>query len=156
MSMARGIGSWLAATLAIVGVGLGCIALIGCGGQKPNYKYRIAVIPKGLTHEHWQSVHRGADRAAADLQEQGIPVEVIWDGPRTESDAQAQIGIVDKHVANRVSGIVIAPQHSETMVPPLERAVKQNIPIVVIDSDLNNRDLYIKYVATNNYNGGRL
>ena len=63
---------------------------------------------------------------------------------------------MDKHVANRVSGIVIAPQHSETMVAPLQRAADKNISVVLIDSDLNNKDLYIKYVATNNYNGGRL
>ena len=67
--MARGIGWSLAAALGVAAVGFPCIALVGCGGPKADYKYRIAVIPKGLTHEHWQSVHRGADRAAADLKE---------------------------------------------------------------------------------------
>src|SRR5262245_28635377 len=117
------------------------LALTGCGGAKQVYKYRIAVIPKGLTHEFWQSIHRGADRAAADLGEQGVAVEIIWDGPRTESDAQAQISSVDRQIANRVSGIVLAPQHSETMVAPVERAVQQNIPVVIIDSGLNRPDL---------------
>src|SRR5437588_12441549 len=27
-----------------------CLFLGGCGGPRTNYKYRIAVIPKGLTH----------------------------------------------------------------------------------------------------------
>lgn len=154
--MARDIYPRLVAILGILAIGFSSIGLLGCGGSKENYKYQIVVIPKGLTHEHWQSVQRGAERAAADLAEQGIAVKVMWDGPRTESDAQEQIKIVDRHVANRVNGIVIAPQHSETMVAPIERAVKQNIPIVVLDSDLNKKDLYIKYVATNNYNGGRM
>ena len=73
-----------------------CLALAGCGARE-HYKYRIAVVPKGLTHEHWQSVHRGALRAAADLKGQGILVQVVWDGPRTESDAQAQIDIVNRN-----------------------------------------------------------
>jgi ribose transport system substrate-binding protein len=133
-----------------------CLASAGCGGNKEAYKYRVAVIPKGLTHEFWQSIHRGAQRAAADLKEQGVSVEVLWDGPRTESDAQAQIAIVDRHVANRVSGLALAPQHSETMVAPVQKAVDKGIPVVIIDSGLANPDLIVKYVATDNYRGGRL
>src|SRR6202011_3535405 len=57
----------------------------GCG-PAVNYKYRIAVIPKGLTHQFWQSIHRGADRAAADLGKQGIAVEGHWTGPAKERD----------------------------------------------------------------------
>lgn len=139
------------ALLALVGLALG-----GCGGPKTEPKYRIVVIPKGLTHEHWQSVHRGAERAAADLTAQGIAVEVLWDGPRTESDAQAQIDIVNRSVAARVHGIVLAPQHSQTMVAPVRSAVARGIPVVILDSDLDDRDAYIKYVATDNYRGGRL
>jgi ribose transport system substrate-binding protein len=133
-----------------------CLAPAGCGGPKADYKYRVVVIPKGLTHEHWQSVHRGADRAAADLAAQGIGVEVIWDGPRTEDDAQAQVTIVDRQVAGGISGIVLAPQHSETMVAPVKRAVGKGIPVVAIDSGLADQDVIIKYIATDNYNGGKL
>src|SRR5262249_20613740 len=75
-----------------------CLAA-GCQ-ERPRPKYRIAVIPKGLTHEFWQSIHRGAERGAADLgSEQGIPVEVIWDGPLRERDALAQIRIVDRRIS---------------------------------------------------------
>ncbi len=38
--------------------------LSGCGA-KNDVKYKIAVIPKGLTHQHWQSVHRGGTTRAA-------------------------------------------------------------------------------------------
>jgi hypothetical protein len=48
--MTRGIGVWLATALAVVAAGLGGIALVGCGGAKTDYKYRVAVVPKGLTH----------------------------------------------------------------------------------------------------------
>src|SRR2546425_420042 len=96
-------------------------ALAGCAAPK-DYKYRIAVIPKGLTHEFWQSIHRGAERAAADLEEQnGIAVQIVWDGPLKENDSIAQIRIVDRRISTRVHGIVLAPQHSKTMVAPVER-----------------------------------
>ena len=128
-----------------------------CGCAPGAATYRIAVIPKGLTHEFWQSIYRGAARAADDLTGTlDRPVEVIWDGPLRERDALAQIRIVDRHVSTRVDAIVLAPQHSQTMVPPVRRAVERGIPVVIIDSGLEDRNLIVKYIATDNYNGGRL
>lgn len=129
--------------------------LAGCSA--PEYDQRIVVIPKGLTHEHWQSVHRGALRAADDLQrERGLRVRIIWDGPLRERDALAQIRIVDRWVSYGVDGVVLAPQHSQTMVGPVKRARERGIPVVILDSGLEQRDLITKYVATNNKNGGYL
>jgi ribose transport system substrate-binding protein len=131
--------------------------LAGCGGSSSSaYKYRIAVIPKGLTHEFWQSIERGAKRAGADLTEKGIPTQIIWDGPLKENDTLEQISIIDRNIANQVSGIVLAPQHSKTMVAPVERAVDQGIPVLIIDSGLENQDIIVQYVATNNKHGGEL
>ena len=45
--------------LAVVG------ALLFAGCQVEAVRYRVVVIPKGLTHEFWQSIYRGAARAAA-------------------------------------------------------------------------------------------
>jgi ribose transport system substrate-binding protein len=132
------------------------LALAGCGDTKTKYKYRVAVIPKGLTHQFWQSIHRGADQAAADLAIRGTAVEIIWAGPRTEDDAQAQISLVEQQIANGVNGIVLAPQHSAQMVPVVQSAVAKKIPVVIIDSGLDARELIVKYIATNNYHGGEL
>jgi ribose transport system substrate-binding protein len=132
-----------------------CLALGGCGGAKQAYKYRIAVIPKGLTHEFWQSIHRGAERAAADLQLQGLAVEVLWDGPTKENDTLAQISIIERNIP-RVNGIVLAPQHSQNMVAPVQQAVAKGVPVVIIDSGLQDQSLIVKYIATNNYHGGEL
>jgi ribose transport system substrate-binding protein len=134
---------------------LACLPMCGCG-PRIKYKYKIAVIPKGLTHAFWQSIHRGAQRAAADLQAQGINVQVHWQGPAQEDEAQPQINIVNQFIARNVNGIVLAPQHSEAMIDVVRQARENNIPVVIIDSGLNAPDLYVKYVATNNYRGGRL
>ncbi len=137
-----------------------CLAL-GCGSGK-KYKYRIAVIPKGLTHEHWQSVERGARRAADDLGQEGVAVEVVYDGPRKESDAREQIELVDQKLGMGIHGLVLAPQHSKQMVAPVRRARQDGVPVVILDSNLDegdlkqNPDLIIKYVATDNKNGGWL
>jgi ribose transport system substrate-binding protein len=148
------------AYLAIAAV---CLALAGCasGDSRSAAKYRIAVIPKGLTHEFWQSIHRGAERAGADLTAQGIPVEILWDGPSKENDAAEQIHLIEQKANMGIQGLVLAPQHSKQMVAPVEE-VHTRIPVVIIDSGLDpaalKRDpnLIVKYIATNNYNGGWL
>jgi ribose transport system substrate-binding protein len=58
------------------GLALGISVLPGCG-KKPQSesgapgsapaRLRIAVIPKGTTHEFWKSVHAGAAKAAREL-----------------------------------------------------------------------------------------
>ncbi len=128
------------------------LLLPGC--QRKDSSYRIVVIPKGMTHEFWQSIRRGAERAAADFKEEGIAVDIIWDGPLREKDILDQISIVDRRIATGVDGIVLAPQHSQILSAPVKRAREEGIPVVIIDSGLSYTDGYIKYVATDNYNGG--
>jgi ribose transport system substrate-binding protein len=131
----------------------------GCASAKSDAKYRIVVIPKGLTHEFWQSIHRGAERAGKDLKERlGLAVDVRWDGPREENETQAQLSIIDRNLAAKINGIVLAPQHSQALIPAVENAVKQGVPVLVIDSGLAPEadKLIVKYVATDNYRGGRL
>jgi ribose transport system substrate-binding protein len=136
-----------------------CLALTGCG---PTYKYRIAVIPKGLTHEHWQSVHRGAEQAAADLTAKGIAVKIEWDGPKTENDGSQQIDLINGMSNRGIQGMVLAPLDSNQMVPPVGDVVRKGIPVVIIDSGLDkdalkkDPSLQVKYVATDNYRAGKM
>jgi ribose transport system substrate-binding protein len=133
-----------------------CLAGPGCG-PKTTYKYKIAVVPKGLTHEFWKSIERGARRAAADLAEQGVSVQILWDGPRKESEAADQIRIVNTLVGSRgANGLVLAPQDSKAMVPVVKETSEKGVPVVIIDSGLDDPSLIVKYVATDNYNGGRM
>jgi ribose transport system substrate-binding protein len=146
--------------LLLAAAGAAALAFTGCSSGPPA-DYKIGVVPKGLTHEFWQSIHRGADRAAADLKkEEGLNVEIVWDGPSKESDALDQINIVRNLRNQGIQGLVLAPQDSKQMVPSVQECVSKNVPVVVIDSGLDeaelekNPDLIVKYVATNNFNGG--
>ena len=142
---------------------LAAAALLAAGcGPATNYKYRVAVIPKGLTHQFWQSIHRGAQRAADDLGKQGVSVEVLWDGPKKESDSKEQIDLIETKASMGINGLVLAPQDSHQMVNPVRQVVGRNIPVVIIDSGLDEQalkddpNLIVKYIATNNYHGGQL
>ncbi|MCA9027162.1 MAG: substrate-binding domain-containing protein [Planctomycetaceae bacterium] len=117
------------------------------GGAK---KYRVAVIPKGTTHDFWLSVRAGAEQAARELGN----VEVLWDGPVSESDKDVQINLVDGFINDQVDGICLAPIDRDGMIPVVRRAKGAGIPTLIFDSGLSDPSATISYVATDNHHGG--
>lgn len=137
---------------------IGIVALFaGCSKTDTDQAkvYRIAVIPKGTTHEFWKSIHAGAKKAERELNEKGIPTEIIWQGPLKEDDRDQQIQVVENFITRQVDGIVLAPLDSQALVRPVETAGEAGIPVVIIDSGLNSTN-YVSFVATDNYEGGNL
>lgn len=108
----------------------------------------IAVVPKGQAHIFWQTVHAGAVAAGREF-----GVEVRWNGPASEIDFTRQINIVDDFINQRVDGIALAPSHGESLVPIVERAAQERIPVTIFDSGIQT-EKYLSYVSTDNYNGG--
>ena len=49
-------------------------------------RFKIAVIPKGTTHEFWKSVHAGAVKASREL-----AVDIVWKGPMKEDDLKNRL-----------------------------------------------------------------
>ncbi len=117
--------------------------------------YKIAVIPKGTTHEFWKSIHAGAKKAELELKAAGTNVQVIWKGPLKEDDREQQIQVVENFVGQRVSGIVIAPLDKRGLVAPIETATRGKIPVIVIDSGVESK-APSSFIATDNREGGRI
>lgn len=119
-------------------------------GAASASKLRIAVVPKGTTHEFWKAVHAGAAKAAKEL-----GVEIIWKGPLKEDDLKSQVDLVQSFTAQGVSGMVLAPLNDSALAPPVKAAVKSGVPVVIFDSDLKGSD-HASFVATDNRAAGRL
>ena len=81
-------------------------------------------------------------------------VDVIFKGPQKEDDRAQQITVVEDFVSRGVSGIVLAPLDERALRRPVQDAVREKIPVVVIDSGLEGSD-HVSYVATDNYQGRR-
>lgn len=126
--------------------------LPGDAEESTTRTLRIAVIPKGSTHEFWSSVHAGAEKAAHELG----GVEILWKGPLLENDREQQINIVDDFRVQQVDGICLAPLDSQALIAPLEAAREEGIPTVIFDSGLDNAEVVVSYVATDNYHSGAL
>ncbi len=117
---------------------------------KISGRLRIAVIPKGTTHEFWKSIHLGALKAAEEFD-----VEIIWKGPQKEDDRAQQIMVVEDFISRGVDGIVLAPLDERALERPVVDAVRERIPVIIIDSGLQG-NAHLSYVATDNYRGGVL
>lgn len=136
-----------------------CLLAVSCSQSDSNSTpksadskkiYRIAVIPKGTTHEFWKSVHAGAENAAKELGN----VEILWKGALLENDRNGQIGVMQDFITKNVDGIVLAPLDSQALVPYVAEATEEKIPVVIFDSGLNDTSNIVTYVASDNFKGG--
>lgn len=114
---------------------------------------KIAVIPKGTTHNFWKSVEKGARDAGSEL-----GVEIVWKGPIKEDDRAQQIAVVQQFVVDDVDAIVLAPLDDTALRNPVRSAMARKKPVVIYDSALKGevgKD-FISFVATNNFLGGQI
>lgn len=120
------------------------------GACNRSQKKSVAVIPKGRAHLFWQSVHAGAVKASRETD-----VEIIWNGPTSETDFNGQLQIVDAMINRHVDAICLAPIDKKVMVSVVDRAVAQKIPVIIFDSGIET-DKFTSQVATDNYKAGEL
>lgn len=133
------------ALCALVAVAL----LAACGGGTPDREdtYTIAVIPKGLGHQFWNTVRAGAEAAGEEL-----GATIVWIGPSRETEVARQIGIVTDMITRGVDAIVMAACDETALIRPIQQAVDAGIPVVTIDSGVNS-DLPVSFIATDNIAG---
>ncbi len=119
-----------------------------CRQGEIDQRERIALIPKGTTHEFWKSIHQGGREAADELD-----VRLLWRGPLREDDRNAQIETMENMINLGVDAIVLAPLDNAALRGPAATAQAAGIPVVVIDSDLDG-DHHLAFVATDNRAAG--
>lgn len=122
-------------------------------GEDPQ-PLRVAVVPKGTTHDFWKSVHAGAKRAEQSLE----GVEVTFTGPEREDDRAQQVALIENLISAKYDAIVLAPLDDTALVAPVRLATRAGIPVVIIDSGLNAEvgTDFVSFIATDNQQGGRL
>src|SRR2546423_15457265 len=89
-----------------------CLLASACQRRGAGGRRVIAVIPKGVSHFFWQSVHAGAEAAGKESN-----VEIAWKGPAQETDYAGQITIVEDAINSHVDGIQSSPTHRNTLIP---------------------------------------
>src|SRR6185295_5952445 len=110
----------------------------------------LVAIPKSTGGEFWETVAKGARKAAQDL---GVTLK--WEGTVTETEIAEQNKIIENMVNLGVSGIALAPLNQKAMRRQVENAVGAGIPVVIFDSGVDGT-AQSSFVATDNKNGGAI
>lgn len=113
-------------------------------------KKQIAVIPMGRSHVYWVSAHAGAVKAAREEN-----VDIIWNGPSTESDFSGQLQIVENMINQHVDVICLAPIDRKALANSVDRATTAGIPVFIWDSPVDSKT-FVAQIATDNYAAGQL
>lgn len=150
---------WLTiATLLAAGCGQGGEDAAPEASGASEDSLRIAVVPKGTTHEYWRSVQAGALAATRDLNESGVAVEMVFRGPDREDDREQQIALLENLQSGGFDAIVLAPLDGQALAAPVRRIRDSGRPVVIIDSGLEGEPGvdYESFIATDNFQAGRL
>ena len=107
-------------------------------------RLKVAVVPKGTTHQFWQTVKAGADSAGHQFN-----VEVLWNGPKKETDIQDQLDIITGFASQGIDGMAMAATDKKSLVKTVQDLERQGIPVVTIDSGLD-PDVSRSFIATDN------
>lgn len=126
------------------------LAVLLLGACQQNKRRVIGVVPKATSHVFWVAVEKGARAAGTEL---GVDIE--WNGAPAETEYARQIQIVDSMINRRVDGLAVAATERKILVATIDRAIKLGIPVTIFDSGIES-EYYTSFVATDNYEGGRL
>ncbi len=91
----------------------------------------IALIPQTSGVMLWDGGRRGATEAAGRHH-----YHIYWNAPRSETDVEGQISLIDRVVRGRYQGLVVAPDHALAILVPLRRALAARLPVVVVSEPL--------------------
>ena len=104
----------------------------------------IAVISKGFQHQFWQAVEAGTEKAADEF-----GVTVTFEGPETEAMVDKQVEMVQAALDKKPAALCLAALDTQALIPLLERAKAEGIPVVGFDSGVDS-DIPVATAATDN------
>ncbi|MGO1385273.1 MAG: substrate-binding domain-containing protein, partial [Arachnia sp.] len=143
----------LIATLATAA--LAAVTLAGCGGDTASDDGgeastdggRVTLIGKANASEYWSKVKEGSMAAGEDL-----GVEVVFNGPDTESEGDKQLNQLDSAINDGPMGIGFAPQDGAQDGAPrlFDAAEAAEIPVIVFDTPLPGSDVQLTTIASDN------
>jgi len=122
-------------------------------GDKPT----IAIVMKTLNNPFFIDMQEGAQLAARSL-----GVELVVQAAEREVDVEKQMQIIENLIQRKVSAICIAPSGSKEIVPAILKANQANIPVLVIDTRVDQKALAeagattMAFIGSDNKDGGRI
>jgi len=140
--------------LGVAAAGAGVAFLGACGGGQGGggggESYRLTLIVGITGDEFYTTMECGAQAAA---QEVGAELDV--QGPEEFSPAE-QTPILNAAIQASPDAILIAPTDVTAMVAPIQSAVNQDIPLVLVDTTIKKEEIALARISSDNIKGGML
>jgi ribose transport system substrate-binding protein len=135
------------------------VLLSSCRGKEENAKAlpTVGFVMKTLNNPFFVDMRSGAEDAA---NREGV--QLLLQASEREMDAERQLQIIENFVERKVSVICIAPHGAKEAVPAVVKANRAGIPVIVVDSRVDERALaesggrIASFVGSDNMQGGRL
>lgn len=137
---------------------VGCIVAAGLlmdwyflQNQKENRKWSLIYIPKVVdgTNDFWTSLISGAEMAA---KEYNASIEIV--APDKEQDVERQNKLLEWAIGQKPDALLMSPSSFTESTELLQTAKKKGIPVVFIDSYID-EEVQDLTVATDNLEAGR-
>ena len=122
---------------------------------------RIAVVSKNVKGEFWEMVRQGMETAVSDVNKaygykSGDKLTMTFEGPDDEQNVEEQINILDAVIAENPDVVCLSVGDMESCQAQLEAAAENGIPVVVFDSNVEDKDLVHAFRATDNILVGKM
>jgi ribose transport system substrate-binding protein len=121
----------------------------GCGHRQPP---TIMVITPTGGLEYWENFDRSVKANAGSL---GLRTELA--APQSVTDYTEQAQMVENAISRHVQGIIVSPAHQLVLTSVLQKAVRAQIPVVVVGTPiaLPAKD-FAAFIGWNEAEAGRL
>ena len=143
----------LAALLLVLGI---VFTLAACGGggtgggDTASGKTVIYWIGKVQGGTYWSGVEAGLFAA-----EKEFDLEIRQFGIERETDVEKQVNLLMDAVTAAPAAIMIAPCDSFALTTPVQEAYATGIPIILVDTKINDTEGFSAAILTNNFEAGR-
>jgi ribose transport system substrate-binding protein len=128
-----------------------------CKRAEESNKPTIAFVMKTLNNPFFIDMKEGAQSAAKRL-----GVELVIQAAEREVDVEKQMQIVENLIQRKVSAICLTPSGSKEIVPAILKANQARIPVLVIDTRVDQKALAeagastLAFIGSDNEAGGRI
>lgn len=116
--------------------------------EQEQYVYRFTLIGEEMDNEYWKLIGDGAQETATSHQ-----LFLNYTGP-IKSNPEEQLKLLDMAIYEKVDGIIVQAVN-ENFRPYIEKAIDEGIPVLTIDTDIEDSGRYA-YIGSDNYKAGQL
>jgi ribose transport system substrate-binding protein len=145
--------------LAYVLAACALFAAVSCqrGNNASSDQPTIAFVLKTPNNPFFIDMQKGAEDAA-----QKLGVKLTVQAAEREVDVEKQMQIIENLIQSKVTALCITPSGSKEVVPAIIKANKAGIPVLIVDTRVNQETLQAAggkiagFIGSDNLEGGRV